>query len=102
MATEVEQALPTLHFSTDDLPVTGRVSAIREFVSELMRVDLSALDDASGPIPYLARLRMVDDVGWGSALATSIMSSRTTQLVKDAQDDLLLILPDSELVIRLP
>lgn len=102
MATEVEQALPTLRFSTDDLPVTGRANAIRDFIAELMRVDLSALDDASGPIPYLARLRMVDDTSWGSARANAIMTRRTPPLLKDAQDDLLLILADSELVMRLP
>ena len=102
MATDVEQAAPTLHFSTDNLPATGRASAIREFLEVLMRVDLSSLDDANGPIPYLARVRELDGATWGTARATSIMTRRTPQLLKDAQDDLMLLIPEKELVIRTP
>lgn len=102
MTTGVEQAAPTLHFSTDDLPITGRASAIREFLEVLMRVDLSALDDASGPIPYLDRLRVLDDASWGTARATSIITRRTPQLLKDAQDDVMMLIPEKEMVIRIP
>lgn len=101
MAVEVEDTAPTLHFSTGSLPALGRATAIREYLAELMRVDFAALDPAE-PIPYLARLRVLDGASWGTAQTSSVMSGRTRELLKDGQDDLLLTVADADMVLRLP
>lgn len=101
MATSLEDRATTLDFSTDNLPVAGRAGAIRDYLADLMRVDVHALDPDS-PLHYRARLRMLDGASWGSALVSSIVSSRTNQLIKDGQDDLMLGMSERDMVIELP
>lgn len=101
LVTDSEQPALTLDFSTDNLPFAGRVAAVREYLEDLMRVDVHALNPAS-PLHYRARLRMVEGASFGSALVTSIMSSRTSLLLKDGQDDLLLGMAEMEMVVEVP
>lgn len=97
-----EQSALVLKFSTDDLPDGGRVSAIRDYLVDLMRVDVSALD-ADKPLHYSASLHMVDGASWGTAYPSSIMSARTREHLKDGQDDLILGMSEGmEMNLRVP
>ena len=96
-----EQPALTFDFSTDDLPFAGRVAAVREYLEDLMRVDVHALNPAS-PLEYYARLRMVEGASFVRAHVKSIASSRTNLLLKDGQDDLLLSMAEMEMVVEVP
>lgn len=101
LATDSEQPALTLDFSTDDLPVAGRLAAIRDYMVEFMRVEIGAVG-CDSPLHYSANLRTVNGTRWGSAYPSSIMSMRTNQLAKDGQDDLLLTMPEVDLILQIP
>ncbi len=92
---------PTIQFSVDDLPDFGRSGAVRDYLTEMMRVEVAALD-RDVPIQYRAELRMLPGVSFGTAFASGMSTHRTGQLLKDSEDDLMLVMPDTRMTIQMP
>lgn len=86
MTTGLKECALTLDFSTDSLQEIGRIGAVREYLSDLIQVDMGSLDP-SNPLHYRARMRIVDGAIWGSSYSSSITPIRTRQLLKDGRDD---------------
>lgn len=100
---ESTQARPanTLRFSLEALPDSGQLSALRDHLVEMMRTEVSAVfPDA--PFRYASGLRIVPGAVWGSARSSAVVTTRTGQLTRDGQDDLMLVMPDSDMIVRAP
>jgi len=87
--------------SLHTLPTDRRLGAMRDYLSSVMRVDLAPLH-ADRPLHYHATLRTVPGASWGSARVSAVRTTRTAQLCKDGQDDLMLLMPSAEALIEQP
>lgn len=74
---------------------------MREYLAELMRVDLAPLHPDK-PLHYRAGLRMVPGAIWGSSQSSPVHTTRTAALCKDGQDDLMLVMPSAPMTIEQP
>ncbi|MEZ5606575.1 MAG: AraC family transcriptional regulator [Burkholderiaceae bacterium] len=83
------------------LPADRRLGAMRDYLSGVMRVDLAPLH-ADRSLHYRATLRTVPGASWGGARASAVRTTRTAQLCKDGQDDLMLLMPSAEALIEQP
>lgn len=101
MATDINQAAVARRFCTNDLPEPLRSAAIRDYLADLMRVDVSALDPEK-PLHYSASMHTVDGASWGSAYLSPLISDRTSHLVKDGQDDLILGMSETGMLLQIP
>jgi len=101
MTAQAAQPAPVIKISTEDLPDDHRVSAMRDYLNETMQMEVSPLD-ADRPIQYAAALRLAPGAGWGTAFSSAVASTRTTRLVKDGSDDLILAMPDAPMTIEVP
>lgn len=101
MVAQAAQPAPVLRLSTQDLPCRNRLSAMRDYLYETSQYEVDLLEpDAS--LRYEASFRVVPGASWGSVQSTLIASTRTTQLVKDGQDDLLLVVPFAPVSVETP
>lgn len=94
-------AAPDLSFSVDDIPEKGRRGAIREYLTEMMHVEVDQLDE-DAPFQYKAGLRFLPDVSFGPSYSSGVVTTRTRQLLKDGQDDLMLVAPQARMTIQMP
>lgn len=95
------EAAPALSISID-VPGSGRgLSEMRDFLGEMMRVELTTLEPET-PLIYRGNLRIVPGASFGTAYASGIASARTTELLKDGADELMLVMPDVGMTIQTP
>lgn len=83
------------------LPTDRRLSAMRDYLAGVIRVDVAPLH-ADRPLHYRASLRTVPGASWGGAHVGAVCTTRTAQLCKDGQDDLMLLMPSAEALIEQP
>lgn len=100
-AAPVADAAPTAALSLSALPGDSQLHSMREYLAEMMRVDLSPLHPDK-PLHYRAALRMVPGASWGSSQASPVRTTRTAALCKDGQDDLMLVMPSAPMTIEQP
>ncbi|MFC6447738.1 helix-turn-helix transcriptional regulator [Shinella zoogloeoides] len=94
-------AAPSISFSVNDIPGKNRRGAIRDYLSEMMHVEVEPAD-LDIPFQYSADLRFLPDVSFGHAFSSAVVTHRTRQLLKDAQDDLMLVMPEARMTILMP
>lgn len=92
---------PTAALRLDGLPGDRGLQAMRDYLSGVMRVDIAPLH-ADRPFHYQATLRTVQGASWGSARVSAVRTTRTAQLCKDGQDDLMLLMPSADALIEQP
>lgn len=96
-----DTAAPTARLSVDDIPDNRRFAAVRDYLAGVMRVELDPLDNER-PFRYRADLRLLPGVSFGDSFASGVVTHRTRQLVKDAQDDLVLVMPETRMTVLTP
>lgn len=101
MVAESLEPAATLRISTADLPDGLRVSAMRDYLTDLMRVEI-APRDLDTPIHYVAEMRMTAEAGWGGAYSPALTTTRSAELCKDGGDELILVIPGMPIAIRTP
>lgn len=94
-------AAPRIRFSIEDIPDNRRRGAIRDHLTEMMHVELDPIDPDT-PMQYSADLRLLPGVSFGSAFSSGVVTHRTKQLIKDGQDDLMLVMAETRLTVQLP
>jgi AraC-like DNA-binding protein len=94
-------AAPALSFSVDDIPEKGRRGALREYLTEMMHVEVEQLDE-DAPFQYRAGLRFLPEISYGPAYSSGVVTHRTRQLLKDGHDDLMLVAPQARMTIQMP
>lgn len=99
MTAHAAQPAPLLKISTRDILGNQRLSAVRDYMAEMIRAEVSPLDPDM-PIQYAAGLRMVTGAAWGSAFCTAAAATCTAQMIKDGTDDLMLVMPDARMTIQ--
>lgn len=99
MEVQAAQPAPVLKLSTQGLPSHRRLSAMRDYLYETSRYEVRLLDSDMA-LRYEAEFRVVQDTSWGSVQSTVIASTRTVQLLKDGQDDLLLVVPSARMAVE--
>lgn len=93
------QAAPLFKISTTDLAPSSRKYAIRDYLEEMMRVEVAPLvTDAF--IHYSANLRVVPGAAWGEAYTSAGTTRRLTTLLSDGQDDLMLITAQMPITVQ--
>ena len=100
-AAPAADAAPTAALSLSALPGDSQLHSMREYLAEMMRVDLAPLHPDQ-PLHYRAALRMVPGASWGSSQASPVRTTRTAALCKDGQDDLMLVMPSAPMTIEQP
>lgn len=98
---ENTEAAPRISFSIEDIPDNQRRGAVRDYLSEMMHVEIDPIDPDI-PMQYTAELRMLPGVSFGGAFASGVVTHRTKQLIKDGQDDLMLVMPETRMTILMP
>lgn len=79
-------------FSTEYLPPSDRIAIWREvFGRQIVQLDMEQLDEA--PLHYAAEFRSFDRVGVGLGTVSSISCERSSSLVSDANDDIVILVP---------
>ncbi|MDQ8700553.1 helix-turn-helix transcriptional regulator [Hyphomicrobium sp. LHD-15] len=101
METDTSQPAPSLSFSAVGVPDRKRLSALRDYLSDMMRTEVEALNP-DAPFEYAASLRIVPGASWGSAVSSAVATTRTASLVKDGCDDLMLVMPQSRMTVVAP
>lgn len=82
---------PRIQFSTDDLPSKNRAELVRDFYGRIMqRMDYAPLSERE--IHLEANVLPLPGVTFSESRSSSIVVERTTSLVTDARDDVLLTL----------
>lgn len=100
MGQPLETPATALQFSFEALPSEGKLPALADFLAEMMRAEVNAVSDAL--FTYTSGLRVLPGVSWGSARSSALVTTRTRQLTRDGQDDLMLVMPDVDMIIRAP
>lgn len=95
------EAAPAFSLSTNDVPSGARASAVRDYLSDMMRVEVAAIDD-EGPLEYSGNLRIAGGVSFGTAYASAVATTRTAAMLKDGQDELMLVMPQVAMLIQTP
>lgn len=90
-----------LRLSTQGLETGRRVSAVRDYLRDLVQVDVRPRN-AEEPIEYSASLQVVPGATWGGAVTTSVIFTRTDDLLKDGSDDLMLAMPGAPMTVEIP
>lgn len=94
---------PTIKMSLNALPGDHRIRAVCERMAEVMRVEVAPIAAGhAAPIHCSGVLRILPGATFGSGYASAMTTGRTRQLVKDAQDDLMLFTADGETIIQSP
>ncbi len=101
METNSSQPAPSLSFSAVGAPDRKRLSALRDYLSDMMRTEVEALTP-DAPFEYAAGLRVVPGASWGAAISSPVATTRTASLIKDGRDDLMLVMPQSRMTIIAP
>lgn len=100
MQTPSSEPAPARRISTADLPHGDRAGAVRDYLTELMRVEVVPLDPEA-PIDYSADLRLTAGASWGGGWSSALASTRTAAFAKEG-DDVMLTLPGVPMVIQAP
>ncbi len=74
---------------------------MRDYLAGMMRVELDTLVEDM-PIEYAAGLQVAPGASWGTAFASAVVTTRTRELAKDGQDDLVLLMPDVRVAVETP
>ena len=101
MTIAAEGAAPKTTLRLSGMPGERNLQAMRGYLAEIMRVDLEPLR-ADQPLHYQASLCAVPGASWGGAQVSGVRTTRTPQLCKDGQDDLMLLVPSGETLIEQP
>lgn len=101
MVAEFLEPAATVRISTAELPDGLRISAMREYLTELMRVEVTP-HAPEAPMRYVAEIRTTAGASWGGAQSPSLTTSRTAELCKDGGDELILVVPHTPIVIQAP
>ena len=96
-----EEAAPHVSLRLRGMPDDQHLRAMRDLLAELMRVDVAPIHEHR-PLHYDCVLRVVPGAAWGSAQSTAVRSTRTAQMCKDGQDDLVLVMPSVDMTIEQP
>ena len=94
-------AAPATSLCLDTVPGDRQLPALRDYLAGVMRVDIAPLH-ADQPLHYRASLRTVPGASWGGARVSAVRTTRTAQLCKDGQDDLMLLMPLADVLIEQP
>lgn len=88
----MDTAAPIQNFSAAMLPARDRMAIWREvFGREVVQLDMAPIDD--GPFRYDAAFRRIGQVTLGAGAVSAIRCARTPELVRDGNDDILILLP---------
>lgn len=90
-----------LRLSTQGVEARSRASAIRDYLRDLIQVDVRPRDP-EGPLDYSAGLQVTRGATWGGAVTTSVVFTRSAALARDGSDDLMLALPGAPMIVDLP
>lgn len=101
MEPDTSQPAPSLGFSAVSVPDHKRLSALRDYLSDMMKTEVEALAP-DAPFEYTAGLRIVPGASWGTAISSAVATARTASLVKDGCDDLMLVMPQSRMTVVAP
>lgn len=80
---------PNFGFTTEGLPVAGRVPAWRESFGRLIQLDIQPL--GSKPFQAKAEICALRDVAFASVASSPFRATRTPELARDGRDDLALL-----------
>lgn len=95
------EASHILRLSTQGLEARRRISAIRDYIRALVQVDIRPRD-AEDSMEYSAGLQVAPGATWGPAVTSSVIFTRTAELLKDGSDDLMLAMPSAPMNIVIP
>lgn len=84
-----------LRFSSRTLRGSNLIAEMKEYIGrEMIRCEIDVADEEM-PFEYRIALRSMPEAAWGRTAGTPMSIRRTTELMSDGNDDLMLVLTDS-------